>query len=212
MCTDLSNHATVLQFLTTGSYTTGILVKFYKIHWAGFLMSEGDSYSLLHLLPIRYTWQKEKLQLHTPYSPDSHASNNFTTCFSCSALFFWKHNGIVKNIHRMLYFILPPDTTKSNYMCLYAQHVLTSGFLGFYCNEVAVSVLLKSEAISLFLDILTFEGETTTMHWATGINYPVMQHHISEERRTPIFWLVAILEDITMFKINLQGLQKYVHN
>jgi len=38
-----------------------------------------------------------------------------------------------------------------------------------------------------------------------------MQHRISEDRRTPMFWLVAILEDIIMFKINLQGLQKYVH-
>jgi len=39
-----------------------------------------------------------------------------------------------------------------------------------------------------------------------------MQHHISEERKTPMFWLVVILEDIIMLKINLQGLQKYVHN
>jgi len=64
----------------------------------------------------------------------------------------------------MLYFILPPDTIKSNYMCLYAQHVLASGFLGFYCDVVEVSVLLGSEAISFFSDILTLEGETTTMH------------------------------------------------
>jgi hypothetical protein len=75
-----------------------------------------------------------------------------------------KHTGIVKNIHRMLNFILPPDTTKSNYMCLYAQHVLASGFLGFYWDVVEVSVLVGSEAISLFSDILTLEGETTTMH------------------------------------------------
>jgi len=27
-----------------------------------------------------------------------------------------------------------------------------------------------------------------------------------------MFWLVAILDYIIMFKINLQGLQKYVHN
>jgi hypothetical protein len=70
----------------------------------------------------------------------------------------------LKNIHGMFYFILPPDTTKSNYMCLYAQHVLVSGFLGFYCGVVEISVLLRSEAISLFSDILTLEGETTTVN------------------------------------------------
>jgi hypothetical protein len=69
----------------------------------------------------------------------------------------------VKNI-RMLYFILPPDKTKRNYMCLYVQYVLASGFLGFYCDVVELSVLLGSEAISLFSGILTLEGETTTIH------------------------------------------------
>lgn len=121
-------------------------------------MSEGDLYSLLHLLPTEYIWEKDKLQLHTSYSPDSYASNNCTTHFSYSATFIWKHTAIVKKIHRMLYFILPPNTTKSKYMGLHAQHVLTSRFLGFYCDVVWVSVLLKSEAISLFFDILTLEG------------------------------------------------------
>jgi len=76
---------------------------------------------------------------------------------------------------------------------------LVSGFLGFYCDVVEISVLLRSEALPLFSDILTLEGETTT-----GINYPVMQQNISEERNTPMLWLVVTLEDIIMFKINFR--------